>query len=136
VLLCDGAEFESSVVLIDNAKLQSITDVIGSVRGIVREPGRLVGRVYFVSTDAGRHAMTLVREGHLEHFSVIYEPLDWALVPGGQTKDVGGRSFTAKTARPLYVIRKWRLRAVSCRSIAHDTAARVIRSAPVRSGPI
>lgn len=121
VLRSDGAVIPPSgqVPFLDSHNRSRVSDQLGSVRDIGTRYNKLSGRLHF-SESAGNE-FTKVREGHVTDVSAGYEVLKKTHVPKGETKEVGGRSYSG----PVNVVTKWRLREVSLTPIGADTQAKL-----------
>lgn len=122
VLLMDGAQLPETrqLVLLDAHSRYETQDVIGSVREIRVEAGKMVGRAYFSTAPEAESAWTKTREGHLTDYSVGYRVDEAVWIPEGQTAAVSGRTY----AGPLQVATKWTPRELSAVPIGADAAAK------------
>ena len=122
VLLMDGAQLPESrqLVLLDAHSRYETQDVIGSVREIRVEGGKMVGRAFFSTAPEAESAWTKTREGHLTDYSVGYRVDESVWIPEGQTSTISGRTFSG----PLQVSTKWTPRELSAVPIGADAAAK------------
>jgi hypothetical protein len=122
VLLMEGAQIPESrqLVLLDAHSRYETEDVIGSVREIRVEGGKMIGRAFFSTAPEAESAWTKTREGHLTDYSVGYRVDEAVWIPEGQTSTISGRSF----AGPMQVATKWTPRELSAVPIGADAAAK------------
>lgn len=129
VLLISGARFAGSVPMLDSHNRGRVSDVIGSVREITRNPNEtpatLSGRLHFAETDGGNVAFALVRGGHLSDVSVGYRVAKWVDIEAGKTRRIKGIEYTAAADRPLRVVTDWTVREASPTGIGADPAAKM-----------
>lgn len=125
VLVSDGAEFPDQVVFLESHARWSLDFVLGSIRNIRIENGKLVGRLFFAAGDErSDRAWNLVREGHVRDVSIGYRALDFVDIPPGQTQIVDGTRYTAGTM-PLRITRRYAVREGSLVPIGADEAAKI-----------
>ncbi len=122
VLVASGAQFPQSrqVPLLDTHDRYQTSSVLGSIRELVRERDKVVGRAHFSSVEKVDDTWTKIREGHLTDFSAGYRPLESQWVPEGETYDYKGRSYSG----PVRVTKKWKLREGSVVPIGADELAK------------
>lgn len=121
VLLTEGMQSTRGlqVPLLDSHARYSVTNQLGSVRGITKEGDRTGGTLNF--SAAADSEFTKVREGHVTDVSAGYEVLQKKFIPEGKSEVVRGKSFTG----PLNLVTKWRLREVSITPIGADEQAKL-----------
>ena len=69
-LRLDGMEIPNQVPMVDTHERQSVSRVLGSIRDLKVEEGKLIGRAYFASDEMSRAAFEKYADGHLTDFSV------------------------------------------------------------------
>lgn len=116
VLLMSGVKLPANkrVPLLNTHDRSSADNVLGSADGFVTEDGELRGKVTFSSTES--KLATKFREGHVTDFSVGYLVEKQVYVPEGETRNIGGRSFTG----PVNVVPQWRVKELSLCPIGAD----------------
>ena len=121
VLMSSGAQFPKSrqVPFLDSHNRASVSDQLGSARGIEVSGDKLKARLHF--SEAAANEFTKVREGHVTDVSAGYEILKRVFIPSGESKVISGRSFDG----PMNVVTKWRLREVSLTPIGADAQAKL-----------
>lgn len=125
-LVADGARLPSQMPMLESHNRFSLDSVLGSIRNIRREEGRIVGRLYFAEGDeAAERAWQKVRQGHVTDVSVGYRVDEYVDIPAGQTSTIDGRTYTAGPERMLRVSTKWTPREGSLVSIGADEAATI-----------
>lgn len=125
VLVPDGAEFPEQVVFLESHARWSLDFVLGSIRNIRVEGGKLVGRLFFASGDERvDRAWNLVRQGHVRDVSIGYKALDFVDIGPGQTQVVDGKRYTAGQM-PLRITRRYAVREGSLVPIGADEAAKI-----------
>jgi len=77
-LKMDGMEIplKGQVPMVDTHERQSVSRVLGSIRDLRIDGGRLIGRAYFASDDMSRAAFEKYADGHLTDFSVGAQVLE------------------------------------------------------------
>lgn len=65
-----GMEFPNQVPMVDTHERSSVRNVLGSIRNLAIDGGRLIGRAFFASDKEGQRIEGLYRDGHLTDFSV------------------------------------------------------------------
>ena len=111
--------------LIDSHDRSSISKVLGSVRSIQAEDGRVVGDLYFNKSYRGKSARESVDDGDVNGVSVGYSILEKSFVPKGKTRAIEGRQYTG----PINVVTAWEAREVSLVVVPADENARVMSRA-------
>lgn len=124
-LRLDGMSFPPRVPLLDTHRRGSVDDMLGDVRNIHVEGGRLVA-VLRISSSAER-AYRLVRDGHLTGLSIGYTLNRHAYIGKRQSKTVMGRDYTAGD-RILRVAMQTRMLEASLLSIPADPDAKIIQT--------
>lgn len=127
VLRADGATIPEKLPLLDSHSRYSLTDVVGSARGIEAKDGKIVGRVYFAEGVArAEDAYQLAKQGHLTDVSVGYRygANDYVDIKKGQTATVAGREYKAKD-RTLRVVTSWQAYELSVTPIGADRLAKM-----------
>lgn len=126
VLLMSGCQMPATgqVPLLDSHSRYSVTDVIGSFRGMRIESGpdgpQLVGEAVFSGTDDGDKPWRKMCEGHLTDVSIGYEVIAYTDIKAGETASFDGREFEG----PLRVSTQWRLFELSPCPIGADDNAK------------
>ena len=122
VLLMEGAQLPANnqMVMLDSHERYSTGSVIGSMRDIRKEAGKMAGRVYFSTVPEAEGAYTKAREGHLTDFSIGYRVLEAIWIPQGKTSVISGRKYEG----PLQVSTRWVPREVSIVAIGADQNAK------------
>ena len=119
----DGGVYGESVPLIDNHNRSSARNVVGSVTHFQPGDHDLTGQL--AVSEAERSLWTKIKEGHIRSVSGGIAPLETTVVPAGQSRQIKGRTYTARDDQPLYVHTRWRLREVSLTPIGADPAAKI-----------
>lgn len=86
VLHMDGMELPKQIPLVDSHERGSVVNVLGSIRELRVEGGRLIGRAYFASDETSRNTFEKYADGHLTDFSVGAQPLEREYE--GRTKNI------------------------------------------------
>lgn len=86
VLHMDGMELPKQIPLVDSHERGSVVNVLGSIRELRVEGGRLIGRAYFASDETSRNTFDKYADGHLTDFSVGAQPLEREY--DGRTKNI------------------------------------------------
>lgn len=125
VLVARGGKFPSQVPLLEAHCRYDLGCMRGSARNIRLEGDRIAGTA-FISTASpeDERAWNLVREGHLTDVSIGYVVKKAQMVDPGETKEIGGRSYTAGE-RKLRVATEWELRELSLVPIGADAQAKI-----------
>lgn len=130
VLLARGAQFNSQVVLLDNHSRWSNEDVLGSIRSIGEENGKIVGRLHFAAGDERADRIwNKVRQGHITDVSIGYRSIDFVDIPPGTSQRVAGKEYRA-TTRTLRVTTRYQIREGSVTPIGADQAAKMRAELP------
>lgn len=125
VLIARGVSHADQVVMLESHQRHSLDSILGSVRDIREENGKVVGRLVFAEgDDAADRAWSKVRQGHLTDVSVGYRADEYVDIPPGGKQRVVGREFTAGK-RTLRVTTKWTVREGSLVPIGADEAAKI-----------
>lgn len=120
ILVIDGAQHPAQVPMLDSHNRGRVSDMLGSIRNIRPEGGKLLCTLHFAETDEGSRALALVRDGHLTDISVGYRVDKHQMVPAGETKTIAGREFKASKDRSLRVATRWTVREGSPTPIGAD----------------
>jgi len=124
-LRIDGASFADQVVLLESHSTWSLDSVLGSVRNIHNEKGRLVGRAQLMDGDeAADKAWNKIRQGHLRDVSIGYRVLEYVDIPAGQSEKIEGKKYTAE-GRALRVTTKFEVKELSLVPIGADANAKI-----------
>ena len=120
ILLMSGARIPESkqVPLHDSHKRFSISDVLGSYRGIEIVGDKMEGVTHFSSVE--EKAFAKVAENHITDFSVGYAVRDHQFVREGEKLNVRGREYTG----PVKIVTDWELKELSLVSIGADSKAK------------
>src|SRR6056297_2896661 len=122
VLLMSGAQLPHTrkIVLLDSHDRWDTSTVLGSFQGMEIRDGQLVGTAYFAARASDQ--WDLVREGHLEDFSVGYRvsPDHTVFVPKDQKATVDGREWEG----PVLLRTKWWPKELSLVPIGADEMAK------------
>jgi hypothetical protein len=132
VLRMDGAEIPDRMPMLENHYRWTLDAVMGSIRNVRKEGENLIGRLFFAKDDLSQRAWEKVRDGHITDVSVGYRVLESTDIPAGQTKNIGGRNYTAG-ARTLRVSTRWRPHETSLVPIGADPKAKIREAAPPAS---
>ncbi|HUX14835.1 MAG TPA: hypothetical protein VMW52_00085, partial [Phycisphaerae bacterium] len=127
ILLMAGCRLPATrqIPLLDAHGRWSVSQQLGSTRGLHTEGGSLLGRNQFADTHAAAEAMNLVRDGHLTDNSVGYRVHASTTVEPGETLVIAGRTFTAPAGEPLRITTDWEPVENSPCSIGADDAAKM-----------
>lgn len=136
VLLMSGATGPEQIPLLDSHSRYSVKDQLGSVRDIRKEGEEMIGRAYYASDADSEAAFTKMKEGHATDYSIGYMIRKEVRIDEGQTAVVGGRSFTAKENKPLYVVTEWDYRELSQTPIGADGKSKARSEQPTSPKPI
>lgn len=127
ILLPDGAEHGQQVPLLESHMRYSTGDVLGSIRNIRVEDGKLVGRLFFAEgDDAAEKAWNKVRQGHITDVSIGYRAIDgeYTDIKPNTTQRVYGKEYTAGE-RTLRITRRYKVKEGSLVAIGADEAAKI-----------
>lgn len=105
------------VKLLDSHNQYAIDAVLGAVENARVEGGKLVGRIRFADTEAGRAAEGAVARGELTGISVGYRVTTWVLV-------------SSEGEAEIWRAEKWELLEVSLVSVPADPQAQMRSIAP------
>ncbi len=131
VLRMDGAIIPEQVPLLDNHYRYSLDDVFGSVRQIKTATHEASGRLFFAENDERvERAWNKVRQRHLRDVSAGYRVIEATDIQPGETRMVGGRSYTAR-GQVLRISTRWELKEVSLVPIGADNRSK-IRGQPIK----
>ena len=121
VLLASGAQLprNKQVPLLDSHNRYSVRDQLGSIRGITKTDGEVVGRLTFSS--ASESEWVKVREGHVTDVSAGFQIISESYIGKGDSRTIDGRQFTG----PINIATKWKLREGSITPIGADEAAKM-----------
>lgn len=86
VLRLGGMEIPTQIPLVDSHERESVVNVLGSIRDLRVDGGRLIGRAYFASDPVSQQTFEKYADGHLTDFSVGARPLEKEYQ--GRTKNV------------------------------------------------
>ncbi|HUW30270.1 MAG TPA: HK97 family phage prohead protease, partial [Planctomycetota bacterium] len=133
-LRIEGATFDDQLVLLESHSTLSLDSVLGSVRNIRNDKGRLLGRAQLAEGDeVAERAWNKVKQGHLRDVSIGYRVLEFEDIKPGQTKEIGGQKYTADQ-RTLRITTKFEVKELSLVPIGADANAK-IRTQPVGGHP-
>lgn len=118
-----GCQAPEQVPLLDNHERDSVACVVGSVSSIEVRGEQLVGVLAISSTQPD--TATKVEEGHVRDVSSGIQPLEWSIVPAGQTRAVAGKEYTAPDESDLRIVTAWQLKEVSICPIGADPRAKI-----------
>lgn len=110
------------VRLLDTHNQQSLNAVLGVVEDARIEGGKLVGRIRFAETEAGRNAEGMVARGELTGISVGYRVTMWTLTSRINEEEIWRAD-------------KWELLEVSLVAVPADPQASIRSAAPDSSAP-
>ena len=71
VLRMDGMELPKQIPLVDSHERGSVVNVLGSIRDLRVEDGKLIGRAYFASDETSRNTFEKYADGHLTDFQWV-----------------------------------------------------------------
>jgi hypothetical protein len=134
VLMMAGAELPRQLAVLDDHARSGIESVIGSARNMRIEGDKLTGRLFVAEgppDSLEERTWRKIRDGHLMDVSIAYRSAEFVEIPAGETRNVGGRTFTAGN-RTLRIATRWQPGEVSLTPIGADESAK-IRSASPRS---
>jgi len=133
VLRMDGWEpvdqvplFDSHPQLSSNPNVED--DLRGSVRNIQVSGDKQTGKLYFAADKSSLNVWGKVRDKHARDLSIGAIPLEQTEIAPGETKLVGGKSYTAGP-RKLFITTKWKVGETSVTPRGADPRAK-IRQAP------
>ena len=92
VIHIDGMHLPSQVPLLDSHQRGSVRSVLGSIRELRREDGRVVGRAFFASDSVSRQVFENYADGHIDSFSVGAE------IQGAHYEDDGERKIIDRSS--------------------------------------
>lgn len=122
VLLMSGAKLKDEQIPLTVEHYRSAEDVIGSLRDIVFDNGKMTGRVYFSAAEDAEKYWTKVKENHLNRFSITYSARDrksvW--IDAGQTANINGKTYKG----PLLVTTEWQPKSLGLVLYAADDRAK------------
>jgi hypothetical protein len=126
ILLMKGCRIPASgqVPMLDVHNRSTIQKQLGSTRNLHTEADKLIGRNFYSSSPEAEHAWTLTREKHLTDNSAGYRVINSAVIPKGESANVGGRNFTASPTRDLRVTTEWEIAESSVCPIGADEDAK------------
>lgn len=124
ILVIDGPSWRDPCpLLLDHSR--SIPNMIGSATDFRREPGRLVGSLRFAEgIPHADETHALVDQGHARSVSAGYRLIEFEELAPGQSKTIGGKTYTAGRSA-LRVVTRWELREVSLVPIPADELAQI-----------
>lgn len=133
VLRIDGAEFADQVPLLESHNRWSLDSVLGSIRNIRKENGRIVGRLFFAQGDErAEMAWQKVRQGHITDVSAGYRAVSDGFVDiaPGQSATVSGQQYrnTSKN-KTLRITSRWVMREGSLVPIGADQNSKIREAA-------
>lgn len=108
ILLSSKAQYAEKMPLLDTHSRYSVSSVIGSLRDIKSELGRITARAFFAETEEGNKSLILVRDGHLTDLSIGYSVLEAKYIEKGNSLVIDGKEFKAET-RTLRVVTNFRI---------------------------
>lgn len=124
VLRMDGiSELPDQLPLLDSHQRNTVGAQLGSIRGLRVDGDRLLGRPHLSDVEYG--TWIKIREGHVRDISVGRELLESVPVRPGQTREVGGRSYTAPPNETLWIVTRWRPVEGSLTVIGADPGAKI-----------
>ena len=109
------------VSLLDTHNAYELDAVLGSVRSIRIEGGKLIGKLHFADTEPGRMAEGMVQRGELRGVSIGYRVTRWAIA------EADGDALETRTATG------WELLEVSLVPVPADADAGIRSIDPSRS---
>ena len=118
------------VPIIDSHKIEGINNVLGRVTDIWFEKGKLVGRLTFDSSDAGRNAEGLVSRGTIRGVSIGYSVSSW-IVTDSDSGDVVDSSRLRWDGEYTFTANRFSIMELSLVSVPADPLA-MIRSVSTR----
>lgn len=125
ILLADGCKLpkgRKTIPLLDSHNRGSIGAILGSVRNVRPENGRVLGTVEIErDAEGGKAAAMLVAKGHLTDFSAGYRVEKYKRVEAGKTMQIGARTITG----PALVATRWTIKEASLTPIGADVDATV-----------
>ncbi|UCG33292.1 MAG: hypothetical protein JSU68_01425 [Phycisphaerales bacterium] len=125
VLRVEGAQLPAQVVMLESHMRYGLDTVLGSVRGMKKESGEVVGRLFFAEGDeAAERAWQKVKQGHLTDVSVGYRAIEYTDIKPNTSAVVNGKRYTAGE-RTLRITTKWRIREGSLVPIGADEGAKI-----------
>ncbi|UZE51117.1 HK97 family phage prohead protease [Rhodopseudomonas sp. P2A-2r] len=110
------------VRLLDTHNQNSLNAVLGVVEDARIEGGKLVGRIRFADTEAGRNAEGMVARGELTGISVGYRVTMWTLTSRANEEEIWRAD-------------RWELLEVSLVAVPADPQASIRSAAPDASTP-
>ncbi len=123
VLLMSGHEIAPHIPLLCD-HTREIGSMVGDVESVRVEGDSLVALLRFASgAPQADSAWALYSQRHGRQVSVGYRVLASEEIPAGQSRVVGGRTFTATGNMPLRVTTRWRLIELSLVPIGADAGA-------------
>lgn len=126
VLLASGFRSRSgeTLPLLDSHKRWSgVSGLLGSVTDLATTAHDVRGRLRISSAEPA--VATKVREGHLRGISVGYQNLKAVTVEPGESREVNGKTYTAKKKRALRVVTEWEAHEASLTPIQADVGSAV-----------
>lgn len=132
VLLASGCRAESSTPLLRDHNQWTVLAMLGNVTGVKSSGDEVHGLLTF-GRDLDNEAegiwkrvdQGLLRSGSVGYF---YERKDYETIPAGETRTIGGRTFTASKERAKRIVKRWDLLEYSMVVVPADSRA-TLRSA-------
>lgn len=120
ILQVNGAVYSDNIPLLDSHNRWSTEDLFGSVREIRVEKEQLIGRTFFAEDKRSISAWKKVKGGHLNDVSIGYRIEEYTVIEKGETRNVGGKDYTAKD-RAIRVVTRYTIKELSfCAIGAND----------------
>lgn len=132
VLLASGCRAESSTPLLRDHNQWTVLAMLGEVTGVKSSGDEVHGLLTFgrdLDPEAEgiwkRVDQSLLRRGSVGYY---YERKDYETIPAGETRTIGGRTFTASKERAKRIVKRWDLLEYSMVVVPADSRA-TLRSA-------
>jgi hypothetical protein len=120
--------------LIDSHQVQGITNVLGRVDDVTFEQGKLVGRLVFDDSAAGRNAEGLVARRMLRGVSVGYQVTSWEVSDDDGNVVDPERERLSWDVAYTFTATRWALLECSLVAVPADSSA-TIRSSHIQEHP-
>lgn len=124
ILVADGGSFPDRMPLLDSHKRGSVFDVLGSATNPVRKGTEWELRMEFDDDKDSIRAFKKVHKRHITDVSIGYSVEEREFLEPGQTREVGGKSYTAGEI-PLKVATRWQGKELSPTPIGADRHAKI-----------
>ena len=128
VILVDAMQpvDRDAIPMFESHNTYDLGSLIGSVRDIRQENGELAGTLHFAMDDPKADRIwRMIEQGHINDVSVGARPLAYERLARGESKQVNGKTYTARNDRPMRIVTDWVLREVSVVGIGADRAAKM-----------